>query len=139
MRSLTPDGLQFLEDQEGCALRVYRDIAGLPTHRICDLGIGQVAEGRQVFPTMTVLETLEMGALLPSVRPVAKSWIQTPTSAPGTAAMRAEIEDRSAPHACGAGRGESVRVLRLIAAQPTRTDTVQRAGRTRLMGRSYTE
>ena len=44
------------------------DIAGLPTHRICDLGIGQVAEGRQVFPTMTVLENLEMGALLPRAR-----------------------------------------------------------------------
>jgi branched-chain amino acid transport system ATP-binding protein len=44
------------------------DIAGLPTHRVCDLGIGQVAEGRQVFPTMTVLENLEMGALLPRAR-----------------------------------------------------------------------
>jgi branched-chain amino acid transport system ATP-binding protein len=44
------------------------NIAGLPTHKICDLGIGQVAEGRQVFPTMTVLENLEMGALLPRAR-----------------------------------------------------------------------
>src|ERR1041384_4964153 len=26
------------------------DIAGWPSHRVCDLGIGQVAEGRQVFP-----------------------------------------------------------------------------------------
>ncbi|MEW6450970.1 MAG: ABC transporter ATP-binding protein [Pseudomonadota bacterium] len=44
------------------------NIAGLPTHKICDLGIGQVAEGRQVFPTMTVQENLEMGALLPRAR-----------------------------------------------------------------------
>lgn len=44
------------------------NIAGLPTHKICDLGIGQVAEGRQVFPTMTVMENLEMGALLPRAR-----------------------------------------------------------------------
>ena len=29
------------------------DIAGWPSHRVCDLGIGQVAEGRQVFPTLT--------------------------------------------------------------------------------------
>jgi len=28
---------------------------------ICNLGIGQVAEGRQVFPSLTVLENLEMG------------------------------------------------------------------------------
>jgi branched-chain amino acid transport system ATP-binding protein len=42
-----------------------RDIAGWPSHRVCDLGIGQVAEGRQVFPTLTVLENLETGAMLP--------------------------------------------------------------------------
>ena len=37
-------------------------IGGLESHRVCNLGIGQVAEGRQVFPTLTVLENLEMGA-----------------------------------------------------------------------------
>jgi branched-chain amino acid transport system ATP-binding protein len=44
------------------------DITGLPSHRICDLGIGQVAEGRQIFPTLTVQENLEMGGLLPRAR-----------------------------------------------------------------------
>jgi branched-chain amino acid transport system ATP-binding protein len=44
------------------------NIAGWPSHRICNLGIGQVAEGRQVFPTLTVLENLEMGAMLPRAR-----------------------------------------------------------------------
>jgi branched-chain amino acid transport system ATP-binding protein len=44
------------------------DIAGLPSHRVCNLGVGQVAEGRQVFPTLTVLENLEMGAMLPRAR-----------------------------------------------------------------------
>jgi branched-chain amino acid transport system ATP-binding protein len=46
---------------------VYRghDIAGWPSHRICDLGIGQVAEGRQIFSTLSVAENLAMGALLP--------------------------------------------------------------------------
>jgi branched-chain amino acid transport system ATP-binding protein len=44
------------------------DITGWPTHRVCDLGIGQVAEGRQVFPTLTVAENLAMGALLPRAR-----------------------------------------------------------------------
>jgi branched-chain amino acid transport system ATP-binding protein len=43
-------------------------IAGEPSHRICNLGIGQVAEGRQVFPTMTVAENLEMGAAVPRAR-----------------------------------------------------------------------
>ncbi|HSQ12909.1 MAG TPA: ABC transporter ATP-binding protein [Candidatus Deferrimicrobium sp.] len=41
----------------GCA------IAALESHQICDLGIGQVAEGRQLFATLTVLENLQMGAM----------------------------------------------------------------------------
>ena len=44
------------------------DIAGWPSHRVCDLGIGQVAEGRQVFPTLSVAENLAMGAILPRAR-----------------------------------------------------------------------
>jgi branched-chain amino acid transport system ATP-binding protein len=45
-----------------------RDVTGLDSHETCNLGIGQVAEGRQVFPTLTVLENLEMGAMLPRAR-----------------------------------------------------------------------
>jgi len=44
------------------------DIAGWPSHKVCDLGIGQVAEGRQVFPSLSVAENLEMGAMLPRAR-----------------------------------------------------------------------
>lgn len=44
------------------------DVTGLPSHRVCDLGIGQVAEGRQIFPTLTVAENLDMGAMLPRAR-----------------------------------------------------------------------
>src|SRR5215212_9050897 len=44
------------------------DIAGWPSYRVCNLGIGQVAEGRQIFPTLTVLENLEMGGMLPRAR-----------------------------------------------------------------------
>jgi branched-chain amino acid transport system ATP-binding protein len=42
-----------------------REIQNRPPHVICDLGIGQVAEGRQVFPSLSVHENLEMGGLLP--------------------------------------------------------------------------
>jgi len=44
------------------------EISGWPSHRVCDLGIGQVAEGRQVFPTLSVEENLEIGAMLPRAR-----------------------------------------------------------------------
>jgi len=41
-----------------------QDIAGWPSHKVCELGIGQVAEGRQIFPTLTVRENLETGSML---------------------------------------------------------------------------
>ncbi len=44
------------------------DITGWPSHRVCDLGIGQVAEGRQIFPSMSVVDNLEMGAVIPRAR-----------------------------------------------------------------------
>jgi branched-chain amino acid transport system ATP-binding protein len=44
------------------------DIAGLPSHLVCNLGVGQVAEGRQIFPSLTVGENLDMGAMLPRAR-----------------------------------------------------------------------
>jgi branched-chain amino acid transport system ATP-binding protein len=49
---------------------IYRgqDIAGWPSHKVCNLGIGQVAEGRQVFPTLSIAENLTMGAMLPRAR-----------------------------------------------------------------------
>jgi branched-chain amino acid transport system ATP-binding protein len=44
------------------------NILGWPSHRICNLGIGQVAEGRQIFPSLTVDENLDIGAMLPRAR-----------------------------------------------------------------------
>jgi branched-chain amino acid transport system ATP-binding protein len=41
-----------------------RRIDGIPTQNIVKLGIAQVPEERRVFPYMTVLENLEMGAYL---------------------------------------------------------------------------
>jgi branched-chain amino acid transport system ATP-binding protein len=46
-----------------------QDIAGWASHLVCNLGIGQVAEGRQIFPTLSVIENLRMGAVLPRARP----------------------------------------------------------------------
>ncbi len=48
-----------------------QEIHGLESHAICNLGIGQVAEGRQVFPSLSVEENLEMGGLLPRARATA--------------------------------------------------------------------
>lgn len=40
------------------------DITRVAPEKIVDMGISQVPEGRRVFPSMTVLENLEMGAYL---------------------------------------------------------------------------
>jgi branched-chain amino acid transport system ATP-binding protein len=52
------------------------DITGWPSHRVCNLGIGQVAEGRQVFPTLSVAENLLMGGVLPRARAKAKATLE---------------------------------------------------------------
>jgi len=39
-----------------------RNISNLPPHAIVSLGVVQVPEGRKIFPRLTVLENLEMGA-----------------------------------------------------------------------------
>ncbi len=44
------------------------DITGWESHRVCNLGIGQVAEGRQIFPSLSVAENLDTGAMLPRAR-----------------------------------------------------------------------
>jgi branched-chain amino acid transport system ATP-binding protein len=38
------------------------DLANVPAHRRAHLGIAHVPEGRQVFPSLSVIENLEMGA-----------------------------------------------------------------------------
>ncbi|MCH9807364.1 MAG: ABC transporter ATP-binding protein [Alphaproteobacteria bacterium] len=52
--------------RKGSILYQGRDITGLPTHQIARLGIAQSPEGRRIFPRMTVLENLQMGAGLVS-------------------------------------------------------------------------
>ena len=58
----------ILEPRSGSIRFEGREIGGLDSHHVCDLGVGQVAEGRQIFPSMSVLENLQIGAMLPRAR-----------------------------------------------------------------------
>jgi branched-chain amino acid transport system ATP-binding protein len=58
----------MLPQARGTVVFSGTDISRWPSHRVCDLGLGQVAEGRQVFPTLTVAENLDVGAMLPRAR-----------------------------------------------------------------------
>jgi branched-chain amino acid transport system ATP-binding protein len=53
-------GIRPLRD--GAILFDGKAISGMPADRIVRLGISQSPEGRKIFPRMTVLENLEMGA-----------------------------------------------------------------------------
>jgi branched-chain amino acid transport system ATP-binding protein len=48
--------------RDGVILFAGRDITRLPTHEIARLRLAQAPEGRRIFPRMTVLENLQMGA-----------------------------------------------------------------------------
>src|SRR6201993_1377512 len=50
--------------RDGQILFAGRDITRLPTHEIARLKLAQAPEGRRIFPRMTVLENLQMGALV---------------------------------------------------------------------------
>jgi branched-chain amino acid transport system ATP-binding protein len=58
----------ILKPRSGSIRFEGREIAGLSSSTVCDLGIGQVAEGRQIFPSLSVLDNLEVGGLLPHAR-----------------------------------------------------------------------
>jgi branched-chain amino acid transport system ATP-binding protein len=49
--------------REGTIAFAGRDITQLPTHEIARLRLAQSPEGRRIFPRMTVLENLQMGAI----------------------------------------------------------------------------
>ncbi|MGI6132012.1 MAG: ABC transporter ATP-binding protein [Bacillota bacterium] len=49
-------------DASGAARQV--NPCSLPAHKLVDLGISQVPEGRRIFPNLTVMDNLELGAYL---------------------------------------------------------------------------
>jgi branched-chain amino acid transport system ATP-binding protein len=52
----------LLQPRQGEITLDGQRIDGLPTDRVVRLGLAQAPEGRRIFPRMSVLENLEMGA-----------------------------------------------------------------------------
>jgi branched-chain amino acid transport system ATP-binding protein len=50
--------------RSGEVLLQNKRISGRPAHKVAELGVAQSPEGRHVFPRMTVLENLRMGAFV---------------------------------------------------------------------------
>ncbi|MFZ0448504.1 MAG: ABC transporter ATP-binding protein [Desulfatiglandaceae bacterium] len=54
----------LLRPASGRVVFLGKRIEGRPSHAVMDLGIAHIPEGRRLFPDMSVLENLEMGAYL---------------------------------------------------------------------------
>jgi branched-chain amino acid transport system ATP-binding protein len=52
----------LLSPRSGTITLNGKTISGMPAHKVAGLGVAQSPEGRRIFPRMTVLENLEMGA-----------------------------------------------------------------------------
>jgi branched-chain amino acid transport system ATP-binding protein len=50
------------------------DIVGVPAHRLVERGLCQAPEGRGIFPGMTVMENLDMGAFARRSRPASTDY-----------------------------------------------------------------
>ena len=59
--------------REGAIIFDGRDITRLPTHEIARLKLAQSPEGRRIFPRMTVLENLQMGATVADRRRIRRA------------------------------------------------------------------
>ena len=58
----------LLRPFKGKVLLKGEDITQLPSHKRVEKGLSLVPEGRQLFPMMTVMENLEMGAYTPGAK-----------------------------------------------------------------------
>ncbi len=54
----------------------HKNVTKLPTHERIEMGIGYVPQGRQVFPTLTVRENLEMGGYLTNEKDLLKKRME---------------------------------------------------------------
>ncbi len=58
----------ILTPRRGKIIFAGKDVTGWPPHRIAQEGLAHIPEGRQLFPRLTVLENLKMGAYTPKAR-----------------------------------------------------------------------
>src|SRR5579884_943573 len=58
----------MISNRSGSIIFYGEEILGLPPHQIVEKGICHVPEGRRIFPRLSVLENLEMGAYLQTDR-----------------------------------------------------------------------
>ena len=91
------------------------DITALPPHDITRTGIAQVAEGRQLFPDMSVRENLELGAMATAV-----SWAGRAEMLERVVALFPRLGERIEQRAgtMSGGEQQQVAIARALMARP---------------------
>lgn len=64
----------LLPTERGSVSFAGRPLSGLKSHEIVRLGVSLVPEGRRIFPRLTVMENLEMGAYSRTTRDLAREY-----------------------------------------------------------------
>jgi branched-chain amino acid transport system ATP-binding protein len=88
------------------------DIAGLPPHAICRLGLGYVPEERRIFPELTVRENLEVGR-----RPPRAGAAWTPERLFSLFPNLADLQGRQAGRTSG-GEQQMLTIARTLMGNP---------------------
>ena len=100
--------------ESGRMLYEGRDLAEAASHDRAELGIAHVPEGRQVFPSLSVLENLEMGAQAPHAR---AEWKRTEELVYALFPRLAERKKQAAGTLSG-GEQQMVAIARGLASKP---------------------
>jgi branched-chain amino acid transport system ATP-binding protein len=106
----------LLTPRSGRILLEGRDITSTPSHKRIEIGIGFLPQGRSVFPTLTVLENVEMGGWI--LRRDRKKKREAVEQALDRYPLLAEKRDQPAGSLSG-GQQRLVEIARLLVSDPT--------------------
>ncbi len=99
----------------GSARLLGQELVGMRPHEVTALGVAQVAEGRQLFPEMTVRENLELGAMAS-----ATSWAKRADTMERVCVIFPRVRERLEQHAgtMSGGEQQQVAIARALMARP---------------------
>ncbi|HET9924419.1 MAG TPA: ABC transporter ATP-binding protein, partial [Methylomirabilota bacterium] len=104
----------LLRPRAGQILLDGKRLDTLPSHAIVERGVVQVPEGRKIFPSLTVLENLELGSYLAA----AKVWRREGLEHVFTLFPRLKERERQAAGTMSGGEQQMLAIGRALMARP---------------------